>query len=262
MHSAIYRGWLDHRRLAPKPHAFRQRLFMFYLDLGELDRVFHGRWLWSTRRPALARFDRRDHLGDPAQPLDDAVRELVAARTGRRPAGPVRLLTHVRTFGYVFNPVSFYYCFDAGGGELEAVVAEVTNTPWGERHWYVLRPSIASAPWLVARTPKGMHVSPFHSMELEYEWRLSVPAAALAVHMALRPAAAAAEQAPVFGATLALERRPLTSLTLASHLLRFPFMTAQVIGAIHWQALRLWLKRVPVHVHPATLHARPTEIRR
>ena len=113
MHSALYHGWLDHRRLAPRRHAFRYRLFMAYLDLAELDQVFRGRWLWSTRRAALARFDRRDHLGDPAQPLGDAVRALVAERTGHKPEGPIRLLTHLRHFGYVFNPVSFYYCFDA-----------------------------------------------------------------------------------------------------------------------------------------------------
>lgn len=260
MHSAIYHGWLDHRRLTPKPHAFRYRLFMLYLDLGELDEVFRGRWSWSTRRAALARFDRRDHLGDPDQPLDDAVRALVAERTGRRPAGPVRLLTHLRYFGYGFNPVSFYYCFDADDRALEAVVAEVNNTPWGERHCYVLQPDTPGAPWLQARSTKAMHVSPFHPMALVYDWRLNVPGEALAVHMALRPQAADAP--PVFGATLALQRRPIGGLALAAQLLRFPFMTAQVIGAIHWQALRLWLKRVPVHDHPATVPTRPTETAR
>jgi DUF1365 family protein len=252
MNSAIYHGWLDHRRLAPRPHAFRYRLFMLYLDLAELDEVFHGRWLWSADGPAPARFDRRDHLGDPAQPLDDAVRDLVAQRTGRRPAGPVRLLTHLRYFGYGFNPVSFYYCFDAEGRELEAVVAEVNNTPWGERHCYVLRQqSVPDAPWLQARSDKALHVSPFHPMDLVYDWRLSTPGPSLAVHMALRRQGAAADAAPVFGATLALQRRAIGGPALAAALLRFPLMTAQVITAIHWQALRLWLKRVPVHDHPA-----------
>lgn len=261
MHSAIYHGWLDHRRVAPRPHAFRYRLFMVYLDLAELDQAFRGRWLWSTRRPALARFDRRDHLGDPGQPLDDAVRSLVAERTGHRPAGPVRLLTHLRYFGYVFNPVSFYYCFDAQDRELEAVVAEVNNTPWGERHCYVLRPSVPGAHWLRAHSVKAMHVSPFHPMALSYDWRLSTPGEALAVHMALRPTAAA-DDAPLFSAALALQRQPLTGAALAGQLLRFPFMTAQVIAAIHWQALRLWLKRVPVYDHPANVRPRPEEIHR
>lgn len=257
MHSALYHGWLDHRRLVPRRHRFRYRLFMVYLDLAELDEVFRGRWLWSTRRAALARFDRRDHLGDPALPLDEAVRRLVAERTGRRPAGPIRLLTHLRYFGYVFNPVSFYYCFDAAGRDVETVVAEVNNTPWGERHCYVLPAAAPSAGGaLVAQSVKAMHVSPFHPMALHYQWRLHRPGQALAVQMALRPAEPAGA-APIFGATLALQRLPISGAALAGTLLRFPFMTAKVFAAIHWQALRLWLKRTPVHDHPQRTRAAP-----
>ncbi len=232
MHSALYHGWLDHRRLAPRRHAFRYRLFMAYLDLAEV------------------RFDRRDHFGDPALPLDEAVRALVAERTGQRPAGPIRLLTNLRWFGYVFNPVSFYYCFDAADRAVETVVAEVNNTPWGERHCYVLRQDMPGAERLCAQSVKAMHVSPFHPMGLRYDWQLHTPGDALGVHMALREADAAGA-APIFGATLALQRLPISGAALAGTLLRYPFMTAKVIAAIHWEALRLWLKRVPVHDHPA-----------
>jgi hypothetical protein len=235
MHSAIYRGWLRHRRRAPRPHQFRYALFMAYLDLAELERVFAGRWLWSTRRRAVARFAREDHLGDPRVPLDQAVRELVEARTGRRPAGPVRLLTHLRYFGYVFNPVSFYYCFDAAGEKVEHVVAEVNNTPWGERHCYVLG-------FPGQKTAKAMHVSPFMPMDLAYRWRFSAPGERLGVGMALERGGE-----KLFDATLALRRGPVSNGVLA----RQPLMTAKVIAAIHWEALRLWLKRVPVHTHPA-----------
>jgi len=251
MHSAIYSGWLEHRRLAPRRHAFRYRLFMMYLDLDELDRVFAGRWLWSTRRWSLARFDRRDHLGNPSLPLDLAVRDLVAERTGRRPRGPIRLLTHLRYFGYVFNPVSFYYCFDESGERLQAIVAEVNNTPWGERHCYVLDVGAPDAGhgWLYRQSAKAMHVSPFHPMNLDYRWGFRVPASKLAVRMTL---AAPGDPSPVFDATLAMQRRPVTAAGLASVLARFPLITLQVIAAIHWQALRLWLKRVPVHDHPGS----------
>jgi DUF1365 family protein len=254
MHSALYQGWLDHQRRVPRRHAFRYRLFMVYLDLAELSQVFRGRWLWSTRRAALARFDRRDHMGDPAQPLDEAVRALVEERTGRRPEGPIRLLTHLRYFGYVFNPVSFYYCFDAAGRTVEAVVAEVNNTPWGERHCYVLRQDTPGAEALHAQSAKAMHVSPFHPMTLRYDWWLRTPGEALTVHMALKPTGPGAAE-PIFGATLALRRVPITGASLAGTLLRFPWMTAKVIAAIHWEALRLWLKRTPVCDHPTRSRA-------
>jgi DUF1365 family protein len=250
MHSALYSGWLDHRRLAPRRHAFRYRLFMVYLDLAELDEVFRGRWLWSTRRAALARFDRRDHLGDPTQPLDETVRELVAERTGRRPEGPIRLLTHLRYFGFTFNPVSFYYCFDVAGKTVEAVVAEVNNTPWGERHCYVLPQTRPGAAQLKAQSPKALHVSPFHSMALRYDWLIHSPDKSLKVRMMLKPTDHGDDRALLFGATLALKRVPITGASLAGTLLRFPWMTAKVIAAIHWEALRLWLKRVPVFDHP------------
>ena len=217
MHSAIYRGWLRHRRFAPRRHAFRYALFMVYLDLAELDEAFRGRWLWR----AFARFRREDHLGDHAVPLDQAVRDLVERESGRRPAGPIRLLTHLRYFGYVFNPVSFYYCFGPDGERVEAVVAEVTNTPWGERCCYVLGPRRTT-------TPKAMHVSPFMPMDLSYDWRFTAPLERLAAHMALER-----HGERVFDATLALKRAPLSSRAL----LAFPLMTLQVVAAIHWEAL-------------------------
>ena len=136
--SALYVGSLRHRRFAPAPHAFEYRLCMAWLDLAELDRVFRGRWFWSTRRPALAWLRRADYLGDARLPLDQAVRERVALETGVRPAGPVRMLTHLRTFGACFNPVTFYFCYDLSGDNVETIVAEITNTPWNERHAYVL----------------------------------------------------------------------------------------------------------------------------
>ena len=136
--SCLYEGSVRHRRHGTPRDELHYRMFMVYLDLDELPECFDGRLLWSARRPALAWFRRADHLGDPRTPLAEAVRELVAERTGTRPEGPIRLLTHLRYFGHCFNPVSFYYCYDATGEQLSAVVAHVTNTPWGERHSYVL----------------------------------------------------------------------------------------------------------------------------
>jgi uncharacterized protein len=243
MRSCIYEGQVSHARATPVAHAFRYRLFMLYLDLAELPTVFAGRWFWSTRRAALARFRREDHLGDPERPLDACVRELVERETGRRPDGPIRLLTHLAYYGYCFNPVSFYYCFDASGAAVQAVVAEVSNTPWGERHCYVL--DSRGAPLQRFATDKLMHVSPFMPMDVRYEWRFGEPGTSLAVAMACDR-----EGQRVFGAALALDRREITATALARALLVYPAMTFKVIAAIHWQALRLWWKRCRVYDHP------------
>jgi len=246
--SCIYEGSVLHRRHAPRSHVFRYDLHMLLLDLGELDEVFRGRWLWSTKRPAPVRWRREDYLGDPARPLDDSVRDLVAGATGFRPEGPVRMLTNARHFGYGFNPVSFYYCWDRAGTALEAVVAEVSNTPWGERHPYVLdvrraeRSSGSSLRWQFG---KAFHVSPFMPMDIDYDWRFGIPGEALFVHMENWR-----QGERMFDATLTMERRPIDGLSLASVLARRPFLTAKVIAGIHWQAARLWLKRIPFHEHP------------
>lgn len=251
--SGIYEGWIRHRRFAPRRHAFRYRIAMLLVDLAETDALFAGRWLWSRDRRNLAEFRRSDFLGDPAQPLDQAVRERVQADAGFRPAGPIRLLTHLRYGGHVFNPVSFYYCYAADGRTLEAIVAEITNTPWKQRHAYVLPVAAADRHGraLGWGFDKAFHVSPFMPMQRRYAWRFTAPGDDLRVHMDV-----AEGQVREFDATLVLERRSWTAANLRRVLWRYPLMTVQVVWGIHWQALRLWLKGVPVHDHPAKAHAR------
>lgn len=245
MQSCIYEGLVSHTRRQPRRHRFRYRLFMMYVDLDELPTLFARRWLWSVSRPALARFRREAHLGDGD--LATAVRDRVATATGRRPQGPIRLLTNFRYFGFGFNPVSFYYCFAADGETLQAIVVEVNNTPWGEQTSYVesceKRPASAGR-WRFD-VEKQMHVSPFMPMDVAYTWALTAPGQQLSVFMAN-----AIDGQRVFSANLALRRKAISSRSLAGVLIRYPFQTARIIVAIHWQALRLWLKRVPVHAHP------------
>lgn len=253
LQSALYTGWVRHRRHRPHAHAFRYRLYLAYLDLSELDRVFAKRWLWSIGRRNLVEFRRSDFLGDPAVPLDEAVRRRVQEETGSRPAGPIRLLAHLRTFGHCFNPVSFYYCYAVDGETLETVVAEITNTPWKERHSYVLRADTAEkhGSALGWSFDKAFHVSPFIPMQRGYRWRLQPPGGHLRIHMDVDDGTD-----PEFDATLVLERRELTGTSLARALLRFPLMTLKVVAAIHWQAFLIWLRRNPVYDHP-TRAAKP-----
>jgi uncharacterized protein len=196
---------------------------------------------------ALAWFRRADYLGDPSLPLDEAVRQRVMEAGHPRPAGPIRMLAQLRNYGHCFNPVTFYYCYDAADTRIETVVAEITNTPWEERHAYVLPapPGIAQGATLDFAFGKDFHVSPFMPMDVAYRWRFSTPGKRLAVHM---ENARGGES--VFDATLSLLRRPISGPALAGVLLRFPFSTLRVMVAIYWQALRLMLKGVPVHDHP------------
>ena len=245
--SCIYRGMVRHRRFAPKRHTFRMPLFMMYLDLEELDALFARRLFWSTKRPALARFKRSDYFGDPSTNLDTAVRDHVQSETGSRPDGPIRVLTHLRYFGYTFNPVTFYYCFAPDGHTLRAIVAEITNTPWKERHAYVLPVNSADRRgsafnWQFS---KQFHISPFMDMEQRYDWTFAPPEDRLVIHMRTFEDADG-----MFDATLKLRRVEITGASLAATLLRFPLMTTQVIARIHFEALRLWLKRVPIFPHP------------
>lgn len=246
--SALYVGHLRHRRFAPRRNDFRYRIYFTLIDLDELPTLFQNRWFWSSRRPALAWFRRADYLGDPATPLCEAVRDRVEEETGVRPSGPIRLLTHLRQFGYNFNPVSFYYVYDATGRELETVVAEITNTPWDERYSYVL--SVANAERVGAKVlrwqfDKRFHVSPFLPMDMRYDWRFTAPGDALDVHMENWR-----EGQCDFDSSLTLRRLPLTSGSLARALWSFPLMTLRVSWLIYWQALRLWWKRIPFFVHP------------
>ncbi|WP_439106280.1 DUF1365 domain-containing protein [Congregibacter sp.] len=246
MKSRLYTGTLRHRRHRPREHAFKYRVFMPYLHLDEVDAVLKLSRLWSTSRFAPASYRREDFLGDPAKPLKQEVRRRIREETGAEHTGPIYLLANLRYFGMRMNPIICYYCFNDDESRLEYLVAEVTNTPWDERHSYVLS---AKSEQRVLRQDfdKTFHVSPFNPMDMRYSWRSNTPEERLAIHLENH-----SEGERVFDATLALQAEEISATSLRGILWRFPLMTAKVAGAIYWQALKLFIKRIPYHPHPGT----------
>lgn len=250
MESRIYTGQVGHQRFSPVGNTFRYSLFFMYLDLAELETVFAERWLWSVERTNWASFHRGDHFRPASLPLDSAVRDEVDLQLGRRPQGPIRLLTHLRYLGYCFNPISIYYCFAENGLTLDALLIEIHNTPWGEEYLRAFDAGTGQrdGEWHRYQLDKEFHVSPFMPMDISYDWRFTEPGKELAVRMTNNR-----QGVEVFNAWLHLRQQPLTGSNLAGALLRWPFMTAKVIAAIYWQALRLKLKGVPFCPHPEQL---------
>ena len=248
MHSAIYQGFLRHRRFTPHQHRFSYRVFMMYLDLDELDEVLSMSPFWSKRRWRPARFQRSDFLGDPAVPLKQAVCDRIHEETGQRHLGRVCLLANLRYFGFVMNPIACYYCFD-DQDNLQYIVAEVTNTPWKERQSYVLRCDPQQRYQRISFR-KRMHVSPFNPMNMEYQWCSNRPEKMLTLNLETL-----CDDDIHVDATMALRRREISAGALAGILLQHPWMTGKVAFTIYWQALKLWLKRNPFYDHPGASHS-------
>jgi uncharacterized protein len=255
MNSALYTGQLRHRRTSPRRHRLAYPVFMLYADLDEIDRIFDGSLLWSARRPAPAWLRRADYTVGAGGPPDlswaEAVRREASERLGRRIGGPVRLLTNPRTLGFRMNPVSFYYCFEEPRGaepaRLGAVLAEVTNTPWGESHVYAVdlgRCEPRGAGW-EARLSKDFHVSPFLPMEMEYAWRFAPPGRRLVFHMENHR-----DGGKVFDATLSLRRRRLDRSNLRRVLFSYPALTLRTFLWIYLNAALLKLRGIRFHPRP------------
>jgi uncharacterized protein len=242
--SALYEGKVWHRRTTPAEHRFTRPLSMTYLDLSEIDEVMAMHPLWSTGRSPVS-FRRSDYLAPHDLPLDDAVRRCVAEALGATPTGPIRMLSHLRTLGWCFNPISLYWCFDPSGTRVDALVAEVSNTPWHERHAYVV-PADGDGSVIEAELTKALHVSPFLGMDHRYRLRAEAPGDRLAVRISVLEGTGAT----VLDTGMSLRRRPMVRREMSRVLVRHALQTQRVSAAIHVEAAKLWRKRVPIHRHP------------
>lgn len=249
MESGIYSGTLRHRRFFPALHEFTYPLFMVFLDIDQLPELMKVSPLAGYNRRNWVSYQERDHFGDPTRTLRErmlreAQRQGITLSNGR-----IFLLTHLRYLGYNFNPVSFFYCYDRNC-RLQVIVAEVNNT-FGETENYWLTPSVERPAGENKKYhfSKTFHVSPFMKLGHDYEWTFTPPSEQLITECISREHGKA-----IFDSTLKLERREWSRAELHRALIRFPWVTGKVIAAIHWQALRLLFKRVPVVSHPGAGH--------
>ena len=236
---SLYTGGIEHRRFSPRENSFTYGVCYYFLDLEKVREVFDGTLFCTFNRPGLLSFWEKDYL------KVREVRETIFTATGKESRGPVRILTNISYFGFCFNPVSFYYCYGMDGEDLEFIVSVITNTPWGEKHRQVFE--YQEPPKQAFEFKKDFHVSPFMPMQIDYTWVFEKPGQRLYILMQNRTPS---ESKVIFDSTLTLRREPLTKSAMASAFLRFPLLTFKTVAAIYYQALKLYIKRVPVHTHP------------
>lgn len=242
LNSGIYIGQVRHRRFTPKSHEFNYKLYMLALDLDELDDVAKvSPWLGTSKFSPIkinpADYLKQERGESLKQRVCNKAKELGLAQEVDR----VLMVAQVRCFGLYFSPINLFYCYH--DGECVSLLAEVSNTPWNQRHYYLIPMANGRA-----QNQKDFHVSPFMQLDMMYHWRLKAPNKRLMLHIENHQQNESAEK--VFDATLSLQKQPLTASNVLHLLRQFPMMTATVVIGIYWQALKLFIKRVPFVAHP------------
>jgi DUF1365 family protein len=246
LNSGLYVGDIQHRRFSPRENIFSYNVCYFFLDLNEIVSIFRIPFLFSYDKPGILSFWRKDYLGQSSESLDTSVRNLIALKTQQTCTGPIRLLANISYFGFCFNPVCFYYCYADDGVTLQFIVSEITNTPWGEKHQQVF--TILDKKINTYHFPKDFHVSPFMPMEIDYTWHFKYPSEQLFVYM---QDSLQGSNEIIFDSTLRLDYRPLTAANVIGSFFKFPFITFKTMAAIYYQAMKLFIKRIPFYSHPS-----------
>ena len=244
MYSRIYQGRVQHSRFTPKFRSFNYSVYMVYLDLDEVDEVFEQSSWWRREGFAPVSFNALDYWDGETRDIKTAVQRKVAEDLGLELDGPVRMLTNLRNFGYINNPITCYYCFDRAE-RLQAVVAEVTNTPWGDRCHYAI--AAADEGLTKSEFSKDMHVSPFMKMNMHYRWRSNKPGKALSIVLENIQA-----EERVFFASVVMQAQEMTVRNMRSVVLKFPWMTLSVITKIYWQALKIFCAGIKYQPRPVS----------
>ncbi len=240
LNSSLCEGIVRHRRYKPISHRFSYSLFMPLLDLDELEVLDKEISFFSLKKWGIASFYYKDYM-EGKKDTKKAAQDKLYQLTGVRLSGKVFILCHLRYFGLYFSPVNFYYLFDEKH-TWQYLLAEVSNTPWNERHYYAI-PASAHFSHL-----KAFHVSPFNPIEQEYRWRLKPLDDKAFIHLNVLK-----NTQKEFDATLLLKRLPLSSNTLSKALVKMPSMTVKMLIFIYWQALKLWFKGAVFYSHSSKL---------